>query len=186
MTSCTPCNRLGDNITYSMSGWRSVTAAGVLGSSARFGPTIAPDGSRESLADPERSFSGNGLGADIGRRAGAGSESLATIARPARPAVGRCESGPVSRIPRRHREDPHPPGCERGSARRQQVAARSSTTPAGAIGLTGFPNDDLKAAMPAGGATFMAGRIAGMHRKTKRRPRWLAGFLRLRDGCLLQ
>ena len=38
MTSFTPCNRLGDNITYSMSGWGSGTAAGVLGSSARFGP----------------------------------------------------------------------------------------------------------------------------------------------------
>jgi hypothetical protein len=41
MTSFTPCNRLGDNITYSMSGWRSGTAAEVLGSSARFGPLSA-------------------------------------------------------------------------------------------------------------------------------------------------
>ena len=44
MASFTPCNKLGDNITYSMSGWRSVTAVLVLGSSARFGPITATPG----------------------------------------------------------------------------------------------------------------------------------------------
>ena len=51
MASFTPCNKLGDNITYSMSGWCSVNAALVLGSSARFGPATATIGHRVSRPD---------------------------------------------------------------------------------------------------------------------------------------
>ncbi len=43
----------------------------------------------------------------------------------------------------------HPPRCESPEAGRIAAPAPPGATPAGAIGLTGFPNGDLESAMPA-------------------------------------